>query len=254
MFFPKLRRQAKWVFVLLVFVFAGGFVFFGVGSGSTGIGDLLHGNLTGIFGGSSSTSSAVDSARSRLKKHPNDAGAWRNLANALRAQKKDDQAISALEHYTHLRPKDSTALIDLASLYQSRAQTFYNDATARRDEALAAVPQPYAGLTSPVAQLLQGQDPAAQLFNQSVSGAFTKLQTELAKTEGTYKRAVKAKPGDPNLRIQLGQFAESIRDTPVAIASYKRYLKLAPGGTYASAVKKRLAALQPAAPAKTKRR
>ena len=31
MFFPKLRAHAKWVFVLLVVVFAGGFVFLGVG-------------------------------------------------------------------------------------------------------------------------------------------------------------------------------------------------------------------------------
>ena len=91
MFFPRLRRQAKWVFVLLVFVFAGGFVFFGVGSGSTGIGDLLHGNFS-FFGGGGS-SSAVSKARDRLKHHPNDAGAWHRLATALRSQKKDDQAI-----------------------------------------------------------------------------------------------------------------------------------------------------------------
>ena len=36
MFFPKLRKHAKWVFVLLAIVFAGGFVFLGVGSGSNG--------------------------------------------------------------------------------------------------------------------------------------------------------------------------------------------------------------------------
>jgi len=35
MFFPRLRRQAKWVFVFLAAVFCLGFVFFGVGSGST---------------------------------------------------------------------------------------------------------------------------------------------------------------------------------------------------------------------------
>jgi cytochrome c-type biogenesis protein CcmH/NrfG len=256
MFFPKLRRQAKWVFVLLVFVFAGGFVFFGVGSGSTGIGDLLHGNISSIFGGGSSTNSAVSKARDRVRKHPNDAGAWRRLATALRTQRKDAEAITALEHYTRLRPKDSTALADLAGLYQSRLQALYNEANARRDEALAAMPQPYAGLSSnnPVAQLLEGNDQATQLFNQSVTDAFTKLQTVVQKTEDTYKRAVKVKPSDPNLRLQLGQFAENIRDYPVAIASYERYLKLAPDSTYASAVKQRLATLQPAAPAKPKRR
>ncbi len=101
---------------------------------------------------------------------------------------------------------------------------------------------------------MQGNDEATQVFNQSVTDAFTKLQTVVQKTEDTYKRAVKVKPSDPNLRLQLGQFAENIRDYPVAIASYKRYLKLAPDSTYASAVKQRLAALQPAAPAKPKRR
>ena len=39
LFFPRLRRHAKWVFVLLAFAFAFSFVLFGVGSGSTGIGD-----------------------------------------------------------------------------------------------------------------------------------------------------------------------------------------------------------------------
>jgi tetratricopeptide (TPR) repeat protein len=189
-----------------------------------------------------------------VKKHPNDPAAWRRLATALRAQKKDDQAIQALEHYTRLRPKDSTALVDLASIYQSRGQALYNEASARRDEALAAVPQPYAGLTGPVAQLLQGQDQAAQLFNQAATDAFTKLQTVIQKTEQTYKRAVRVNPTDPNLRLQLGQFAENIRDYPVAIASYSRFLKLAPDSPYASAVKQRLAGLQPAAPPPPKRR
>ena len=65
---------------------------------------------------------------------------------------------------------------------------------------------------------------------------------------------LKVKPRDANLRLQLGQFAEGIRDYPVAIASYEAYLRLAPGSTYVSAVKQRLAALQPAAPTTKKRR
>ena len=55
MFFPRLRRQAKWVFVFLALVFAIGFVAFGVGSGSTGISDILRGNF---FGGGTSTSAS----------------------------------------------------------------------------------------------------------------------------------------------------------------------------------------------------
>src|SRR5712692_1110064 len=61
MFFPKLRAHAKWVFVLLVVVFAGGFVFLGVGSGSTGLGDLLNGNIS-LFGGGGSSSHVARTA------------------------------------------------------------------------------------------------------------------------------------------------------------------------------------------------
>src|SRR5207253_3560043 len=57
LFFQRIRRQAKWVFVFLALVFAASFVVFGVGSGSTGIGDLLRGNFGGIFGSHSSSGS-----------------------------------------------------------------------------------------------------------------------------------------------------------------------------------------------------
>jgi hypothetical protein len=52
MFFPKLRAQAKWMFVFLALVFGLGFVVFGVGSGvgGTGIGDLLQGGGGGSSG------------------------------------------------------------------------------------------------------------------------------------------------------------------------------------------------------------
>ena len=44
MFFPKLRRKAKWVFLLLAIAFGVGFVAFGVGTGvgGTSIGDVLR--------------------------------------------------------------------------------------------------------------------------------------------------------------------------------------------------------------------
>src|SRR5207237_3073028 len=47
LFFNRLRRNEKWVFVFLALVFSISFVIAGVGSGSTGIGDLFNGNLGG---------------------------------------------------------------------------------------------------------------------------------------------------------------------------------------------------------------
>ena len=44
MFFPRLRRHAKWMFALLALMFALGFVGFGVGAGGIGFGDILRGH------------------------------------------------------------------------------------------------------------------------------------------------------------------------------------------------------------------
>src|SRR5436305_15230629 len=75
MFFPRLRAQAKWVFVFLAAVFALGFVFFGVGSGSTGLGDILRGNFNLFGNGSSGVSSGVKKALERTQQHPKNAQA-----------------------------------------------------------------------------------------------------------------------------------------------------------------------------------
>src|SRR5256885_7842464 len=111
MFFPRLRRQAKWVFLALAFVFAGGFVFFGVGSGSTGLGDLLRGNFN-IFGsnGGSTTSAAVKSGLKKTQAHPKDPEAWRALATAYSGDGKLAQANKANEHLLKLKPNDTSTL------------------------------------------------------------------------------------------------------------------------------------------------
>src|ERR671923_2604122 len=110
LFFTRLRKTQKPIFIFLALVFAAGFVFFGVGSGSTGIADAL-GNFSHIFGGGSSTSSAVSKATDRTKKHPNDPKAWTALSDAYRTEGKDAQATQALERYSKLRPNDANALL-----------------------------------------------------------------------------------------------------------------------------------------------
>src|SRR5689334_18888051 len=114
MFFPRLRRQAKWVFVLLAFVFAAGFVFFGVGSGSTGIGDLLKGNFNLFGGGGSTQSSGVKKALKRTDAHPQEAAAWLALATAYQTDGKLDQANRARERYLKLKPNDAGVLQQVA--------------------------------------------------------------------------------------------------------------------------------------------
>src|SRR6476619_62342 len=65
MFFPKLRRQAEWVFVLLALSFLVGLVVFGGGSvtGGAVIGDFLQGG-----GGGGSSGPSVSDAQKKIDK------------------------------------------------------------------------------------------------------------------------------------------------------------------------------------------
>src|SRR5262245_66302678 len=88
MFFPKLRSQAKWVFVFLALAFAVGFVGFGVGSGGSGL-DQLWSNV----GGGGSSGPSVSDAQKKIQK--GDLTAYKELADAYRAAGDLDRAITA---------------------------------------------------------------------------------------------------------------------------------------------------------------
>ena len=115
MFFPKLRRQAKWVFVFLALTFGIGFVAFGVGSGGNGIGDIFQG-----LGGASSSGPSVSDAQKNIDK--GDLTAYKELADAYRAENKPDDAIAAGEKYIKARPKDYEFSPTLASDYEGQGQ------------------------------------------------------------------------------------------------------------------------------------
>src|SRR5919198_5239030 len=107
MFFPRLRRQAKWMFVFLALVFGVGFVVFGVGSSlPSGVADIL-GNK------SSSGATSVDDALKAVQKNPKDAKAQFELSQAYQRDGKLDAAIPPLAKYVELKPKDTNGLSQL---------------------------------------------------------------------------------------------------------------------------------------------
>lgn len=243
MFFPRLRAQAKWVFVFLAAVFALGFVFFGVGSGSTGLGDILRGNFN-IFGSKgSTTSSGVKKALARTKKSPNDPAAWSALTNAYQTDGKLDQANAARVHYLKLRPNDAEALQSAAAYFENKANEKYTEAQTLRQEA----PLDYGtvvgvGSTSPLGQIF-AQDPVSQQASQKANAAVTEFTTNLKKDETYLRRLVKAQPDDPNTQYRLAQIADYLGDSKVALVAYKRVMKLAPNDPIARTAKQRVALL-----------
>ena len=243
MFFPRLRRQAKWVFVFLAFVFAAGFVFFGVGSGSTGIGDLLRGNFNLFGSGGSKTSSGVQKALKRTHDHPNDPNAWNALATAYQTDGKTADSTTALEHYLKLKPNDVQALQRVAGYYETLATN--KDAEARSLEAQA--PLQYGNViglssTSQLGQVL-GQDQITQQLSQQASAAFAGSGAALRKDEHLYQRIARLQPDDVNTQYHLAQLADFLGDTRVALAAYLKVVKLAPSDPSAQAARQRIALL-----------
>ena len=124
MFFTRLRRHAKWMFVFLALVFAVGFVGFGIGANqNASLGDLIRGN-----NGSTSGNVSVSDAREQLQKNPKSAAAKRELATALQEDGNTNEAITVLNSYVTQRPKDEDALRELAGLYLARANALAQDA------------------------------------------------------------------------------------------------------------------------------
>jgi len=72
------------MYILLVLVFAGGFVLFGVGSGSSGIGDILQ----NFFNTNTSSGPSASALRDKTREEPKNAQAWRDLATALQQDQK----------------------------------------------------------------------------------------------------------------------------------------------------------------------
>lgn len=253
MFFPKLRSHARWVFVLLAVVFAASFVFLGVGSGSSGLGDLLKGNFS-LFGGGSNQ---ISKDRDRIKKNPKDLAAYKDLATALQAEGKDDEAISVLERYRKLKPKDTDALAQLGGLYlhkadvaRSRAQAiqtasqdafagqlFAPDPNSKLGQGLQGTADPLAG-ADPINRAVQTQ------VNTQAGDAFSEMSTAYKQAVSAYKQMAAASPNDPSVQFQLAQAADQASDVPTAIAAYQRFLKLAPDDPTVPAIKKRVKQLQ----------
>lgn len=243
LFFQRLRKQAKWVFVFLAFVFAFSFVVFGVGSDlPSGVADIIRGSGGG--GGAS-----VDDAAKRAQANPKDADAWRDYASALQQAGRTDEAIAPMEQYVALRPKDTASLSTLASLYLIKAQTLsaqFQD--AQTQSALLNPGQPFtlpsdspfgkAFATNPVTDAVVGQT------STRVNDLYTKAVQAYQQAKLKYAQLADLEPNDASVQIQLAQAAENANDIPSAIAAYKQFLKLAPDDPSAAAVKDRLKLLE----------
>lgn len=247
LFFSRLRRHAKIIYVLLAVVFAAGFVVLGVGSGSTGIGDILQGKLFG--GGGSSTSSQIDDKQKAIANNPNDTQLYLDLAGLYQADQKEAQALATLQKAETVAPKNVDVLNQIAAIYSARAARQADRYQSVLNVYLEnSVTQPGLDTNSQLGQALTS-DPYTRALQTRLNNQFLAATTAYSKVEKAYKRSVDAAKGtsnEANALLQWAGAAQNANDPATAVKAYKRFLVLAPDNPNAGTVRQTLAQLQAA--------
>lgn len=244
LFFNRLRGHAKWVFVLLAIVFGFSFVFLGVGTGAGGLSDVFN----SLVGHSSGTS--VESLQKKVAENPGSRAAVVDLASALQREGRVDEAIAAYQTFLDERPKDGTALANLAILYQTvagNAATDVNNALRRMS------------LAAPEAQFRPGSgvlgdalgsfvDPIGQAASTNAEQAY---QAALARYQAANKQALvvlknlaKLSPNDSSALLRYAQAAEGANQPKVALAAYRQFVKQFPDDALVPDARARIRALE----------
>jgi len=244
LFFSRLRTHAKVAYVFLAIVFAAGFVFLGVGSGSNGITDALQ----SFFGKSSgsSLSSQVKDKQKVVDRHPNDVSAYLDLAGVQQADQKESDALATLQQAHKIAPRNVDVLNRIAAIYAAqagRAGDNYNAVLASISE--NAITPPGLDTSSPIGQALTS-DPYSQALQTRLSTAYTNVTGAYMKVANTYKQAANIARGtadEPNALLQWASASQNANDLTGAITAYKRFLRVAPTNPNAATVRQTLAQL-----------
>lgn len=256
LFFMKLRRKAKWIYVLLAVLFAITFAFLGVGSGSGSGGlDQLFNNIN-IFGHNGGPS--VSKAQKEIAKAPNDPKGYRDLATAYEAKGDQPNAITALQQYTNLKRTDAKAWSELAGLETSQAQSYLTDyQNAYQILQLAAPSQSFYPTSGTLATAL-GTNPIESAQRSSVQTSVTDLQQKVQLAYNgavsSWQQVTKLQPKNSDAWFQLANAAQTSGDTKTAISAYEKYLVLNPTSSSAAQIRQLIKQLSPGSVAPPKKK
>ena len=248
MFFPRLRRQAKWVFVFLALVFAVGFVAFGVGSGSSGISDILRGNF---FGGGTSTSSLAKQKQKAIARNPKDISAYLDLAGIYQQEQDEAKALATLRKAEKVAPRNFDVLNRIAGIYSGQAELkrqAAQDAQVAYFE--ATVSPPGLDTSSSLGQAISSE-PYSDVLKTRANESYSTMVSAFTKAEAAYKKLATAAAGtsqEANAQLQLAGAAQIAGDTTTAVNAYTRFLKIAPDSPNALAVRQTLEQLKASLP------
>ena len=245
LFFSRLRRHAKIVYVLLALVFVFSFVLLGVGSGSNGISDALQ----SFFGSNngSSLGSQISDKQKAVAQSPKDVNLYLDLAGLYQSDNQEANALATLRKARQVAPQNLDVIDRIGSIYGAqagRAGDNYRAVFAVYSQNVTNAP----GLdtSSPLGQALTS-DPYTQGLQTQLNDAYTKVTTAYRKVAGVYQQAAQVAKGtsdEPNALLQWASAAQSANDVTTAITAYQQFLKVSPDNANAPAVRQTLAQLQ----------
>ena len=245
LFFIRMRRRAKPIYLLLAVLFAATFAILGVGSGqNSGLDQIFSGINPFHHSGTS-----VSSAQKYISKHPSDTKGFRELATAYESKGDTAGAISALQEYTNIKRKDVAAWTELGGKQVQQAQDYetqYQSAYAARQ--LAAPSQPFlpTGKLATAIGTDQIEQTAASTADSQLQTLQQQVQLGFSNAVSSYQQAAKLQPGNANNWFTLGQVAQQSGDTKTAVTAYKKFLALNPDSSSASQIKTLIKELEPA--------
>lgn len=240
-----MRRSAKWAFVFLALVFAGSFVFLGVGSGNSGLGDVFQ----NIFRSGSSGPSA-ESIRKKISESPRSADLYRQLGEALARDGKVAEAIDAYKTYVALRPRSLDGLNQLAALYeqQARVQTEEAQVALARQQQLAPTgfgPAPSSKLGKALAAY---PDPIQRAVSSGTGEGYAEALSKLGETRraalDVYRRIARLSPDEPSAQLQVAIAAEQAGQPETALAAYETFVARFPDDPSVATAKQRIKELK----------
>jgi tetratricopeptide (TPR) repeat protein len=244
MFFPRLRRHAKWMFLFLALAFGLGFTLFGVGAGGVGVGDVFR-DAAGAEGAVS-----VSDAERRVLDNPKDAEAFQELATAHQTNGDVDDAIEAMQSYVQLRPKDADGYRELAALYLQQSSEAQERAQIYQYRSAYLAP---GGIRDTIFQIGGSPltpDPITNAvstgYEAEFAAASSEVQVASSQAVEQYRKLTELQPDDPTVQLELAQAAQSAGDVATTIAAYEAFLKLAPDDPTAPEVRRILKQLEQA--------
>ncbi|MGI5940337.1 MAG: tetratricopeptide repeat protein [Thermoleophilia bacterium] len=180
----RINKWGRWVALFLAIVFGVGFLFMGIGYGGAGL------DLSSLFTDDKS------------------------------ANQSPEQRLAAFEKTLAENPKDVTALIGAATIYQQS-----DDLTTAAEYLERAI------------AVDEGQK---DLYLRLANIYLNSKALDYEAAARVLNKAVAMDPTNPDLFLKLGTAQSNLRNTEAAVLAWQKYLELAPNGEMASVVQKQI--------------